>query len=240
MKTKVLITILFLCIPVYSFGADIIIPIVHHATTAACADSSCVGFDICQNFEGAGYDNSETWDELGGADEDDTTAPVGRDSQQIELIYTTESGRSYASITSRTAYYGHFIYWSNDATPASDKTIFALGDGTPLTVINATDGTFGISCGGDYSYTVSTMSNSTVYHVWVYAAKGTGADAACSLGFSTGRVEVTAGDAFASISTGTNTANIDAVQLICDDDAASACYFDQVLLKSTSIGTVCE
>lgn len=77
----------------------------------SCADSSCTGFEICQNFETetTGYDNSESWTESCGTGatctEAYTTDPL-RGSQSYYFSSGTEVSSVYKAITAGSEYYG--------------------------------------------------------------------------------------------------------------------------------------
>ncbi len=216
--------------------------------TAACADSSCAGFDVCQNFEGTGYDNSETPTESGDCDspnscnEDDTTATVLRGSQQLAIANSNGAYPYVAfSFGSATGKYAHFRIKVTDATPDVDTFIAAwASEGSPLAYLYlTTDGTLYVT--DDWTHvatTVGTISDNTATDIFVRYAKGTGADGILSIGFSTDHTEPSSGNNFASLSDGNMTSNIDQLILI-NDNPGYTVYFDQVLVKGTAIGTVC-
>ena len=214
------------------------------AGAPACADSSCTGFEICQNFESTGYDNSESeWSEGIGSngivDEDDQTATVLRGSYQLKVFGGDAGQSSYARFTFPTALdeiYLHFRLKTpaanaddvvsvifRDASQGSDLDFYIRGGSDRFRVLTAS---------GDV-YPTDTYSDSTAYHVWIhYKNDGTG-----SMGFSTDTTEPTAGNKYGTYSSG-STDSIKSIDFRADSE--ETIYVDQVIVKTTAIGQICD
>ena len=204
-------------------------------SAAACADSSCTGFLVCQNFEGTGYDNSESWTESCGAgatcDEDSTSSPL-RGSQSY--LYTSGTGASdvYKSFTESDEIY-FFVRFSiaNDAVSniiiiKSNETILFTVGYSPVSKKIAYNWTFG-----------SAVSLGTTYYLWGYYKKGTGEDEINRAWIST--TPTKPGSVDYELTTGVSTGQANRIVLY-DSASGAGGKFDQVLVKTTEIGDVCE
>jgi hypothetical protein len=221
-------------------------------------DYLCTGFLVCQNFEGtgtsgeivAGYDNTETWTEYvpdGTVDQDDTTATILRGDNQLKMVGTTNVPNTYTTITESGTIYFHFLFLAPDATPVSNTNIFSLRNGTTQVayVVLTTTGRLYISDGTATATTADVpsgkMSNATKYHVWGSYSKSTGGNN----GVYT--IEFTPETTYAPTGTGNAYATTGAAGVKTDDinriyivkNQAETHYYDQVLVKTSAIGTVC-
>lgn len=216
----------------------------YSAASEECADSSCTGFLVCQNAEGAGYDNSESWSESGGTvDEDNTSSPL-RGSQDIAITYSGDNGTTTMNFTgSEATVYGSFYYGPGDATPASNKTVLYLLNSSStaiMQIIVDTSSHLGVTCNdGSFSTTTDTMADSTNYHVWYYYTTNGVDTSSCWVEFTAEgtRTPVGSGNKYTS-DTGTETDDADKLYLIHNKN--TACQYDQILLKTSEIGTICE
>lgn len=236
---KLLLILLLLLLPLNVFAlcpAIQSVVAIGEEAGASCADSSCTGFLACQNFEGTGYDNSESWTESCGTgatcDEDSTASPL-RGTQSYQ--FTTGTGDSYAykSITaSDEIYFFARIKVANDAS------------GLLIKIQNGSTSVFtiGYNAGNNkFIYNAATLGHEcltgTVYYVWGYYKKGTGSDEINRAWVSTTLTKPASVDY--EITDGTSTAQADRFY-IYDTAAGTGAGFDQVLVKTTSIGDVCE
>jgi hypothetical protein len=194
---------------------------------------------VKQDFEGAGYDNSETWTESGAGtiDEDYATSPaplVGSQSLQLSgaaviNTYTTFAGQSTVDVYFKL----HRVSGSNhrgmSLRNSSGTAVFYLiiESGGALTARAGTAG--GVS-------TVSTTSTGTTYDVWITWTKGTGANAVASVAFSTNGVRPLSGNAYAQHTTGN--AATDAARIMLGSDLSSTFHlvFDKVRVDDVTIG----
>lgn len=210
---------------------------------AACADSSCTGFTVCQNFEDAGYDNSESWTESGTVSEDNTTGPL-RGSQDL-ILTSAGGGASYSQRnfgSTLTEMYGHFMVNISDVPTGNDAylTLIRNAGGTgygAVYVRTAANGTtFRLESGGAACNSSATYSADTTYHVWFHLKNdgtgdlqfGTSADSASALGSCT----------IASGGTTESFRYLD-LRLSGATNASLVAQYDQVLVKTTAIGAVC-
>lgn len=143
---------------------------------------SPVSYVINQGFEGTGYDNSESWSELGpDVDPDYTTDPkVGAQS-----CFVGDTDEAYISIADSSTYTLEFWFKPLTALPGVTKTVAALrtaADGALCLVRITSSGAITVYANGsDSTATTATMSAGTWYRVrmqWV--ASGT-----CSVEFNT-------------------------------------------------------
>jgi hypothetical protein len=220
-------------------------------TPPSCADSSCSGLDPCQNFEGTGYDNSETWTEScsgGSCTEDDTTATVLRGSQQLKLLKVSGTVSASKTVSAASEFWLHFLYKSPTVDPgAYATTILRLKNGTTdLAYFYVTEDAKLSLWDGDWSHSATTtdaLSDNTKYHVWVHYKNGTGANAEISIEFTADatRTPVGSGSKFAGFTNGTPTLDLNGIFLF-GDRVTGGDFFDQVIGKSgaTAIGTVCQ
>jgi hypothetical protein len=223
---------------------------------AACADSSCTGFLVCQNFEGAGYDNSESWEEDAGdgtVDEDDATATVLRGSQQLKLAGSGASSSTKKTFTAAGDLWVHFRYKPTDSTPATSHNILVFRDGSDNDVGSIdirTNGTMRFYHGTKYVSTmVAIFADGTKIHFWVHYAKGTGSNGTMEVYWSANATRPalsTTGcyntdvDQPCSLTTGTGAVDVAAISIREYNNTTGGAYFDQVLAKATEIGSVCD
>jgi hypothetical protein len=209
---------------------------------ASCADASCTGFMFCQNFEGTGYDNSETWKEAGTVDEDYTTIHL-RGSQSCSLANSSsirhDTGGTYTEI------YAFARYQFADATPTVETDIYKNTDGAAdfgALSLN-TAGKLRCRHGTATNTAASALSDATTYYIWIHFKASTGADD----GIMTATVSTTRNIAEATAALGCSVengddadTNIDTVFFGNTTAGGAGVIIDQVLVKTSAIGTVCE
>jgi hypothetical protein len=209
----------------------------------AAAPTECVDKLICQNLEGAGYDNSETWNETGATvNEDYTTIPL-RGAQSLYQLDTGIDPKVYASFTGSSEIWAHFLFQTDDSTPAAgNQNFFRIqnSSGTQVagfSLVGASGLLTFYGCGSSYS-TVDALASATTYHIWFYYKKGTGANALIKLGFGTDTNRPTSGNKYISCTDGTGAT--DAARIYFDGWAGSANYYivDQILVDDVSFTTV--
>jgi hypothetical protein len=214
----------------------------------ACADSSCTGFDVCQNFEGTandGYDNSESWTEQNTTVDPDYATSAMRGSQMLHVQYTTGAALAYITFTARGEVYGFVRFKTADATPASSKIIVSLSDGStnPFALWLTSAGKLSVDNGNQWNgATTGGLSDNTEYHIWFYYKKETvaGNDGISWVSFADSSTfsPTLSGDNYTEVTNGD--ADLDVSHLFLREPNGEAVYFDPVLLRSTSIGTVCN
>ncbi len=218
---------------------------------ASCADTSCTGFIVCQNFEGTGYDNSESWYASGGSGyviNPDYTTTILRGSQSDYLYSGTET-YAYNRIDTFTAageVYFHAL-WNPAVVVSGDYSMVVqfstAADAGNFTVYRRTGNVLSVSCGGAESLTVGAFTPTTTYRLWGHYKKGTGANAECSIEFTaiSTKSPTGTGDNYIARTNGTRTTDVERIHLrTAYETSASTSIFDQVLLKTTAITNVCD
>jgi hypothetical protein len=209
---------------------------------AACGDSSCTGFLVCQNFEGAGYDNSETWTE-GGAPNEDSTSPILRGAQSL-LCDAAEAGKGPAF--AQTEFYGHVLFqFGVDPPGGTRRLIYFVDSGEVIKgsiLLLSTKYLRGEHGTGAANSSTTVLSVNTTYHIWWYWKSETeesAADGKLTIWVAplTTRDKASATQQIA-ITNGTSVETIDKVYLY--GIAAETYSYDQVLIKTTDFTTVCE
>jgi hypothetical protein len=243
---RYLFSILLLLLSVVSANAE---GFVIGSGAASCADSSCTGFLVCQNLEGTGYDNSETWTEGVGSnctvDEDDTTA-TPRGSQDLKISTSTSPGTclTRTSFTAGSSIYYHIRFKAAAIGVVAD--IGGLRDSTNTTQLHSitllSTGALRSIDGSQTASTSGTLSAGVWYHIWGYYQKGTGSNSVHSVEFTADNVRTPtgSGSGYATGTAGTSTADAGIIRFLQTSENITGHYHDQVLVKSTSIGTVCE
>jgi hypothetical protein len=221
-------------------------------STAACTDANpvgnCTGFLVCQNFETTAEDcdpctedHDESWDKsLGGTGAitvDYSTALRGSQSCQVAADGSNSSA-AYVTFEGQDTVYGFFRVKVNDGRPSSTNQLMSfVGSGALGGISLMTDGKLRVYNGSAYSQSTTALddgASGTVY-VWFYWTKGTGSDGTMGIEVSTTRA-FSAWEAEGTTGTGTNQMTSVGVISRYVTDAV----FDQVLIKTTAIGTVCE
>lgn len=226
-------------------GTDLVQEFAYDAG-AACADESCSGFIACQNYEGTGFDNSESYSEYlagGGAsiDEDSTTSPL-RGSQSLRMYAGTTGNFAWlyrifgATITSGSL---HFRFRADDATPPVVQSMLAAfrttgGNDDIGIAISNTGHLIGIH-GTTVTTGSATISDATAYHVWADFANGAGSGTLRVYVSTTVEKPATAD---ITITTGTNNTALERFGFW--SQATMTLDYDQLLIHADEIGDVCE
>ena len=219
----------------------------------ACADSSCAGFLTCQNFETAttGYDNSETWTNASGGDATanpaSTSSPL-RGIQSVLLTANTATASIEHTLSSASGtIYGVFRFSIASFASTGDSELVKLYDVSynPLLYLYLKAEDWGgdkrkinfVSGGMNVQSTNTISAANTTYWVWWYYKAGTGANGEAGISITT--TATAPGSWEGSGTTGTATAAA-AIFRLRITIAGLVGKFDQVLVKSTAIGTVCN
>jgi hypothetical protein len=221
---------------------------------AACTDANpvgnCTGFLVCQNFETTAEacdpcteDNSESWDKnvcgTCSITVDYGTALRGSQSCQIATDGSNSSSM-YVTFSAQGTVYGFFRVKVNDGRPSSTNQLISfIGDGSVGGVFLMTDGLIRVYNGSANAQSTTKLddgASGTIY-VWFYWTKATiaGNDGTMGIEVNTSR---TFGAWEAEGTTGTATTDMTSVGLA--SRYVTDAVFDQVLIKTTAIGTVCE
>ena len=230
----------FLLLPALCFGQQNNVLISFVGSSDECAD-----YLVCQNFEGVGYDNSETWTESsidGGSPtiNEDYTGTVLRGTESLLIVGDDyKYGRSGPTFTGQSDLYTHFMYRAEDLTTNNNTFIFFITDSSDNELAKIqfrTNGQIYFVSGGQTDFSVTTIVADTTYHIWVDYHKGTGADSSAEIYFGTTATKP--GVASGSVTGGNATA--DAAKVFCQATWDINNYFDQVLAKSTEFSSVPE
>ena len=199
--------------------------------------NECDSTLVCQNFEGTGYDNSESWTEAcTGAvcDEDYATSPAPlRGSQSLLLDPDTGASSTYVSFTAQDEVSGHFMLRLQGDV---GTTLMYLRDGSATTMFymgyNSANNKY-IANGATLGATSFTAPET--HYVWFYYKKGTGADEINKWWYSTSRTFPGDGSEDISISNGANTEQANRLYLN-SSLGSQISHFDQVVVKAGTAG----
>lgn len=216
--------------------------IVDGAVTNNSTQGVAATYLVEQNFEGAGYDNGESWVENGTPNEDYTTT-VLRGSQSC---YITASGGSddYTTIsiaetsevwfflryrTSDVSQDHTFVYFRNSTSNSIGIVkVDADGGGAGVHVLRASQGTVGLSGS-------TALAADTTYYIWGRYKTGTGSDGEVDIWLDTDNTKP--GSLEIDLNTGNGTTDMAAFRLYGDVEGVDD-IFDQVLLDDEVIGDV--
>ncbi len=233
-------------------------------TPGSCGDSSCTGFLICQNFEIAtsGYDNSESWLEVtdgGTVEAAYTTSPL-RGNQSLQIVGSAGRPRTAFNVDlpAEGEVYIHFLFKAPSVTPTNDTEILRIYRSGANTLAYVYIGGTNIDAGGqsklvifvngdtypnDYVRTTNALSAGTIYHIWVHYKKSTGSsDGVFSAEFTASgiRTPTGSGNAYIAVTNHNNTSNFYNLGPRVTTNNGFEVFYDQILAKTTPIGTVCE
>lgn len=202
--------VLFCCLlPLLAYASSGMQPVGWGGVPAAV--NECEGKLICQNFEGAGYDNSETWSESGTTINEDYETVVLRGSQSLLLDNAAAGNPIVTSPTfSSATVWVFFRFRFPGALPAGNASFAAIygnNPGDPLTLVLIS---YQASITGIRVYTDSVnldsgaISADTTYYCWIRYTAGSGANATVTLYLDT---DNTRPAATATTTSGTRTQN---------------------------------
>ena len=215
------------------------------AAEAPGGDPACSGYLVCQNFEGAGYDNSESPAETGAGVNEDYTTDALRGSQSLLITANavTDDGLKW-TISSQSGTIGAFLRVKipTGETHGDDYRFFVLyNDTTVLAYFKITSsrtisgyhGTTYISPTGS-----PTLSENTTYYIWVDYTPSSGSDDG-TLGYYVSETTTKPGSANKATTEGTNTTSADGFGIYSVHDSSPGDYiFDQVYVDDAVIGNV--
>jgi hypothetical protein len=214
-----------------------------HRRKAFRSSTPAATYLINQNFEGTGYDNSETWTTSTGFPDADYTTTVLLGSQSLALDLTSASCRVRTDFTNQDETWIYFLFQIGGSAPAGDRVIFtaaANGSSTEsYSVILTSARKLKPTSGGTATTTALTIG--TKYHVWIHLKKATGAgnDAVVDVGFSTdGTKPADPSNEFQKVTNGSTSTQIGRIYLGCNQSNAATPYiYDKVLLDDVTIGS---
>ncbi len=211
----------------------------HHAAVAkkrAAPGGGGSGTDyspylVKQDFEGTGYDNSESWTESSSPDEDYTGLVLeGSQSLQVE---SGEGGRK--GYTASDAVTACFIIRFTSAPTDFNAFVFVEDAFTnPLAQIYTNGGKFVVQHGSSSDAGNLTLAANTTYYFRLEYSKGTGANGALNL-----YVGTTSASQTLDASTAAGTATDQAGSILLASPLATTLY-DHVRVKAGAPGTVTD
>lgn len=197
--------------------------------------SSCTGLLVCQNFEGTGYDNSETWTETAGSgsiDEDSTTTPLRGSQSLVVTSGATLLTETVKTHTTSGEVWGHAIVKFGAAPSTNMPLISQVGSGFGIDF--KTTGATQMTC--DTAYTGATAVANTTKHIWWHYKKGTGANAVCEYWIGTATTRPATQER--TVSNGILT--LDTTGLSLRARYSSAATFDQVVVDDADFSEVTQ
>jgi hypothetical protein len=210
---------------------------------AACNGIAIAGgavtYLVQQDFEGAGYDNGETWTEAGTGtiNEDYTTSPlVG--SQSLRLAYTSQSGTTTVALPADQASLDVYFRVNFAAVPASGKVFLRLRDAGGTTICRvevATSNRITIRHGTGAATTTNGVSSATTYSFFLTFTKGSGANGIANIGYSTDDTRPTSGNTYVSVSNGTSTADVRDIMFGPENTSTWEAQVDKVRADNATI-----
>jgi hypothetical protein len=182
---RLIILLLLLCSPAYAEDVQVARlsrAVVGGGAPAAAPVNECDGKLLCQNFEGTGYDNSESWTESGEETytvNEDYTSTILRGTQSLYMYAADVStlGETKAALgATYTELYGFFRIRlvTLPLVPYSVISLFDDSANQPFLLYIDIDGSLSINHGSTEGYGTFEMSAGTTYYVWWYWQKGTG------------------------------------------------------------------
>lgn len=193
---------------------------------------------INQNYEGTGYDNSETWTESNAAafNEDYAVTPL-RGSQsmlatQQSIFYTTLS----PSFTAASEVWIYMMF-RLDQAPTTTTNFLSLNTATTQFGVNPTTGKWYVKSGGAANVE-STVSYSVgqVYYIWLHYVKGFGANAVLQMFISTDGVKPAT--PIINVTNGNQTSDASTIRFATVNNAVYV--VDWLLVDDEEIGTLVE
>jgi hypothetical protein len=201
----------------------------------AAAVDECASTLVCENFESA-----YSWTEYvgSGATVDESYATAIRGAASLRIVGGADWGETYVNHTAAGTVYGAARIRIVDL-PASATNFISVRNGlTELVNLQLrADGTVSSQGVNNTSYGSYAMSTATTYYIWWYYSKGTSGDAVWWVRISDTRTMPGSNDSGGT--NGNSTADASRIQLSMQG-ASNEVIYDQVIVKSTSIGNLNE
>jgi len=209
------------------------------ASTSTCYGNTCSDFLICQNFEGSGYDNGESWTDVYANSNPDYTTTALRGAESWYGYDTGSDALARASISGTPSEAWFFLRFQVTNSSASGNKIVTLryGTTTRMTVEVLSTGYLRITHGISSKDGTTPIANSTTYYLWGYYKASTGGNGIATIWLNTSGTKPT--DSEATLPDGSQTGSVDRIYLT-GSLTTSATIIDQVLVDDSSIGDVCE
>jgi len=205
------------------------------SVTRGPAAAGGITYLVNQNFEGTGYDNSETWTSSGTVYPDYTTTPL-RGSQDLRLVNADSNAKSPV-VSSATTVYGRFMV-DFAVLPAGTTRFFGLYNGaTRIGEIaqQITGRITGVITGCTQFYAAAgyAMSVGTPYYIWWAYTNNGGTGSTLEIWQSTDSTKP--GTSIGSCANGTTSTDTNAVRF--ETNSSMDFEIDQVLMSTSVIGS---
>lgn len=246
---RFILTILLLLIaaPAYPFGAAIQAVLSAGGTpSTACVDathdSGNNAIVFCEDLDGAaectsGYTSNcrGAWLIAAGTPDYDYGTPL-EGTYSLYLDASSAAVTINHNFTSATEMHAYMLVKPVDISD-SNRTLFTFTETTTgrLTVTLNANGTVKVAHGTVTATTVAAMSAGTVYSVWAGYVKGTGADGAAYVAFSSTTTKPGEGNNYAAVTAGDATTNVD--RLYIQAGTVSQIVIDHIRLNSSTFGS---
>jgi len=194
---------------------------------------------VNQNFEGTGYDNSESWSETtsSGTVDEDYTGVVLLGSQSLRLNSNEgEVVDTKTSFTAQSTAWAFCLFQPKTWNSSVGDTQFYLADGSNNILAGMfvqNDGTVKFKVNGSSSAaSATTLSLDQTYYVWIhYVTSGT-----CTLYMSTTSTRPSSDGSGAVVLTGTAAATNTSKVILYNGYFGGQFIFDKVLVSGSEIG----
>ena len=198
----------------------------------------CDGALVCQNFEGTGYDNGESWTAESSCDPDYDGSNVLRGDQALEMSYDNSAPDAYVDFTGTSEVWAHAMWQATYIGTAVVPIIEILNsDGSEVIFsVNVSTSKFALFCGTEYVSYTATISTDTEYHIWLHL-DGVDQEGELYIGTSATRPA----SPVASVTNGDNTDSSMARFNVTGSsyaDSSDYGYFDQVVVMATEFTSV--
>lgn len=202
-----------------------------------------VTYLVNQNFEGTGYDNSETWTpSLADSVNADYTGVVLRGTQSLQIRPGAGQIRVFTDFTNQDSVWVFMRFRVSDATPSGNTAIIDMevnGSTTAIySLLITTAARIRISHNTvTATGATTTLADNTTYYVWVHFVIGTGADGISSVYIDTDATRPASPEA--SMTNGNGTTQMGRIRVQTGPTLGIA-IFDQVLVDDVPIVNVDE
>jgi len=201
---------------------------------------SGITYLVNQRFEGAGYDNGETWTTSVGTPDPDYTTTVLDGSQSLFLnLATGTPARIRLDFLNQDTVYFYCLFRLVGSAPGGNRDIVAFGPNgsadQDLRIVVTSAGRLSTHITGVSP--ADALSFGTTYHLWARYSKGTGSDAVVEVAYSTDGTKPTSGTKYATATNLAHTAQAGRVWLGFNATGNYDVIFDKVLVAATEIGS---
>lgn len=207
-------------------------------------NAPAISYVLNQNFEGTGYDNSETWYTDGDVNADFSTSGLSMEgSQCLELYANTVASDSIISAfnpsTPLSTAYAYFLFRVTVLPTTITRVALFQSDFDVIGNLSLlSDGTLYLREGtGTWAQTIGAVSVNTTYHVFLKFVADSGAgNGIMEVGFSTDGSRPTTGNNHAICTDGNNATAVNRFGFKVDKDGTGQKqYYDKARVSASAI-----